>query len=67
MIDTQGDWVRYDLLRHGYVTGDGTFVAAEIVDRQQCFADVLHVARIRSDQRAKMIIDAEIQRNRGAA
>jgi hypothetical protein len=45
--------VTYNPLTATYDTPDGTSVAAELVDNVQCFADVLHIARIRDKQRAE--------------
>lgn len=45
------DWVQFDPLTHTYTTGDGTRIAAELVDNVQCVADVLHISLIREKQR----------------
>lgn len=47
-----GRWMTYNPLTATYDTRDGTQVAAELVETVQCFADVLYISRIRSDQRA---------------
>lgn len=47
-------WVVHNEQTATYDTKDGTKVAAELVDGVMCFADVLHIAKIREDQRAVM-------------
>ena len=57
------EWVTYNHLTHTYDTGDGTKVAAEIVDSASCLADIFHIASIREAQR-KAMIDAAIAAQR---
>ena len=45
------DWVAYNHLTNTYDTKDGTTVAVELFENAQCFADILHIARIRDEQR----------------
>lgn len=45
-------WVQFHPATHCYETGDGTRVAAELVDSAHCVADFLHIANIREGQRA---------------
>jgi len=44
-------WVRYEPLTDTYDTCDGTSVSAFVLDDVRCFADVLHISRIRDAQR----------------
>lgn len=44
-------WLTFDPLTRTYKTGDGTQVAEELTDNVQCFADILHIANIREEQR----------------
>ena len=57
MSDTQkktdAPWIRLDILNHTYITGDGTIVAAELVDNACCLLDILHIANIRQQQRSE--------------
>jgi hypothetical protein len=46
-----GEWVKYNPETLMYETGDGTKVAAEIVESVQCLADILVIAQIRERQR----------------
>jgi hypothetical protein len=45
------EWVTYNPLTNTYDTKDGTIVAAELFENAQCFSDILHIARIRDEQR----------------
>lgn len=48
------DWIHLDTRTNEYVTGDGTRVAAELVETASCLADVLYIAYLRSEQRKEM-------------
>ena len=48
------DWIRLDVRTNEYVTGDGTRVAAELVETASCLADVLYISYLRSEQRKEM-------------
>ena len=48
-------WVFFNEKTATYETRDGTKVAAELADEVTCFAEVLHIAKIRGDQRAAAI------------
>ncbi len=45
------DWIHLDVRTNEYVTGDGTRVAAELVETASCLADILYIAYLRSEQR----------------
>lgn len=47
-------WVHLDPLTETYVTGDGTWVASELVDNAQRLVDFLHIAGIRERQRTEI-------------
>ena len=55
-------WIVFNHLTQTYDTRDGTKVAAELVENQQCLADVLYVSSIRQEQRNAMRAAAEIGR-----
>lgn len=48
--DSDG-WITYNTSTHTYDTRDGTKVCAFLVDNVSCLADILHIAKIRYDQR----------------
>ena len=48
------DWIHLDVRTNEYVTGDGTRVAAELVETACCLADVLYISYLRSEQRKEM-------------
>lgn len=48
------DWIHLDVRTNEYVTGDGTRVAAELVESASCLADILYIAYLRSEQRKEM-------------
>ncbi len=48
------DWIHLDVRTNEYVTGDGTRVAAELVETACCLADILYIAYLRSEQRKEM-------------
>ena len=54
MANVDDDWIRLDVRTNEYVTGDGTRVAAELVETASCLADVLYIAYLRSEQRKEM-------------
>ena len=45
------DWAAYNHLTNTCDTKDRTNVAVELFENAQCFADILHIARIRDEQR----------------
>lgn len=50
-------WAPLNPLTQMVETGDGTEVAVELTDSVTCLADILHIARIRDDQRRKEVPD----------
>ncbi len=47
------EWVKLNHLTGCYETPDGTVIAAELAENQQCLADVLYIALLREKQREK--------------
>lgn len=45
------EWIKYNPLTYSYETKDGTTVGAELIYSAKCLADVLHIAKIRHNQR----------------
>lgn len=55
------EWARFNPLTHTYDTPDGTRVAAELVERATCLADVLHIATVRAKQRTAKATEGSTQ------
>ena len=53
-VRARDEWVKYNPLTRTYDTKDGTSVSAELVDSACCLLDFLHIADVRSKQRAAM-------------
>jgi len=58
-MSNQTPWVTFNPITQCYETGDGTFVAAEVIENIVCLADVLRVATMREAQRSKPITKDE--------
>lgn len=48
------EWVSFNPLTNCYETPDGTSIAAELAENQECLADVFKIACMRSEQRKKI-------------
>ena len=60
-VRAQDEWVKYNHLTRTYDTKDGTSVSAELMDSACCLLDFLHIADVRSKQRAVMRSNAKSQ------
>ena len=59
-VRARDEWVKYNPLTRTYDTKDGTSVSAELVDSACCLLDFLHIADVRSKQRAAMRSNVEV-------
>lgn len=50
------EWVQFNHLTQSVESRDGTAVAVEVTDNVQCFADVMHIAGVREQQRAAQAV-----------
>ncbi len=50
-----GQWTAFNPLTQMVETVDGTEIAMELTDNVECLADVLHIAKLRDDQRRKEV------------
>ena len=60
-VRARDEWVKYNPLTRTYDTKDGTSVSAELVDSACCLLDFLHIADVRSKQRAAMRSNVQAQ------